>query len=208
MTVTQIRTRDVEFNRRKNRGFCRVELCCLLRGYRRHNYNVYQCILFVFWEWLVKWCSLAKLPCCYNENSSIHYCTECVKIICTRASKEWALIGDISQILLDGNYGRCPTCASFITIDSAGRVKKVKGVGQCRCCSQSRLILDKRRQLCDACFLGRRFPLQYEVIINKCFICMMFDDYSFCCSVNVAIDLPGVTSILLPEIFSTKDDYL
>ena len=44
-----------------------------------------------------------------------------------------------------------------------GSISKAQGVADCRCCSQTKVIVDMVRRLCDACYLGIRYPLHYEV---------------------------------------------
>mmetsp|Transcript_304 Transcript_304/g.336 ORF Transcript_304/g.336 Transcript_304/m.336 type:complete len:241 (+) Transcript_304:273-995(+) len=94
---------------------------------------------------------LAKLPCCYNSQSSTKYCKACIIIVCRRAS----------------GLGRCPTCCSYIRVEEdrdSGDVKisKADDCEQCRCCSQIRVIAEQERKLCDACLLGITYAFRYE----------------------------------------------
>eukprot|EP00927_Polykrikos_kofoidii_P087086 TRINITY_DN9950_c0_g1_i2.p1 TRINITY_DN9950_c0_g1~~TRINITY_DN9950_c0_g1_i2.p1 ORF type:complete len:233 (+),score=24.69 TRINITY_DN9950_c0_g1_i2:52-699(+) len=85
-----------------------------------------------------------RMPCCGREGSSIGYCRRCIEIICEQAE----------------GTGACPCCRHHITIGAAGVVSKAVNRAKCWMCRQMRVIV--RRGVCDACLLGRRFPLRYQ----------------------------------------------
>eukprot|EP00929_Paragymnodinium_shiwhaense_P035767 TRINITY_DN1927_c0_g1_i2.p1 TRINITY_DN1927_c0_g1~~TRINITY_DN1927_c0_g1_i2.p1 ORF type:complete len:234 (+),score=18.54 TRINITY_DN1927_c0_g1_i2:105-806(+) len=90
-----------------------------------------------------------QTPCCYRPGATVGYCRHCLDVICADGG---------------GGVGRCPSCRKYIRIDAEGHVHITDQRAKCRCCQQSRVILDEGR--CDACLLGMRFPFTYEC--NRC----------------------------------------
>eukprot|EP00521_Asterionellopsis_glacialis_P016340 CAMPEP_0195300964 /NCGR_PEP_ID=MMETSP0707-20130614/28500_1 /TAXON_ID=33640 /ORGANISM="Asterionellopsis glacialis, Strain CCMP134" /LENGTH=322 /DNA_ID=CAMNT_0040363793 /DNA_START=176 /DNA_END=1144 /DNA_ORIENTATION=- len=71
---------------------------------------------------------------------------------------------------LTRRIGRCPRCRHWIAVssDTLGIVTRIEAIhhaGKCKICNQEKEFLvqqNKKEQVCDACFLGRRRPLIYE----------------------------------------------
>eukprot|EP00947_MAST-08B_sp_MAST-8B-sp1_P004338 g4338.t1 len=91
--------------------------------------------------------SAARLPCCFNPESSTQYCTRCIEIICERSP---------------GRVGRCPTCrtAHIRFNEATGDIELAERVHPCHMCRQARVIVDGG--LCEACALGVSVVLSYE----------------------------------------------
>jgi hypothetical protein len=101
----------------------------------------------------------AKLPCCgqADETSSIKICTACVLVLSNPTSDGTARVG------------RCPRCRSWIVVrtpssteNSDLEISAVSNAGTCKICMQAKEHLVENASVCDACFLGRRYPLLYE----------------------------------------------
>lgn len=63
---------------------------------------------------------------------------------------------------LEGRLGRCPSCASWITLDGDTVVTTRDVAGTCRCCLQQRTLAEVQRRLCEGCLLGQTFALRYQ----------------------------------------------
>lgn len=112
----------------------------------------------------------AKLPCCDMKFAKQHdasttdkfnICTSCILIL---TPPTWDSISRVS---------RCLHCRTWITIDISTigkgeslKISTVSTIGTCRICSQMNRPLVEKNSICDACFVGRRFPLLYEC--QKC----------------------------------------
>ena len=101
----------------------------------------------------------AKFPCCghADETSSIKVCTTCLIVLSNPTSDGTARVG------------RCPRCRSWIVVrtpssseNSDLEISTVVNAGTCKICMQVKEHLVENASVCDACFLGRRYPLLYE----------------------------------------------
>ena len=87
----------------------------------------------------------AIMPCCHNPTSTLRYCTDCIGIIC------------------ESPPGRCPTCRSYIQINTVDGVVTVsERQHPCRICRQTKTIVDEQHMLCEGCLLGMRYCFNYE----------------------------------------------
>jgi hypothetical protein len=96
------------------------------------------------------------LRCCQlNPSSTNALCADCAHLL--------VQTGSIS------GFGRCPLCKVFFRLcgdpTATGNtgvpvIEVCRDVGQCRCCQQGRVIVD--RSMCAACLIGVIHPLLYE----------------------------------------------
>eukprot|EP00759_Apiculatamorpha_spiralis_P008380 PhF_6_TR15422/c1_g2_i1/m.23919 len=97
--------------------------------------------------------SSLRMPCCGKVGGTSPICRLCVIRV--------AETGPCP------NTGRCPLCRKYFQVERSPSdasvvtaIRILEGLGHCQCCNQMRTIVDDRH--CDACVLGRRFPLVYE----------------------------------------------
>jgi hypothetical protein len=126
-----------------------------------------------------------ELPCC--RETSI--CTACIRLL-------------THPITAEGQRaGRCPSCRSWITAKPIGSESSVEvemeiavvdpvADQNCSVCNQVKdyMLVQDGQSVCDACFLGRRHPLEYE--------CQ-------CCSVRQRIPHPMYRYQVAPGEFGT-----
>lgn len=111
--------------------------------------------------------TFAFLPCCGSEGreetSTTKVCTVCILLLTQPTSDG------------DARIGRCPRCRSWIAVQTSSsssphaadgipslNIRPVRLAGKCDVCNQVKETLVENDNVCDACFLGRRFPLLYE----------------------------------------------
>ncbi|KAL3923849.1 MAG: hypothetical protein SGILL_001408 [Bacillariaceae sp.] len=103
--------------------------------------------------------TFCRFPCCevsdYSENCNV--CTACMLVL-TVATKD-----GVSRV------GRCPRCRSWISVNTLHStsavmdVSKLEASGKCETCLQMKQpLISENPSICDACFLGKEVPLDYE----------------------------------------------
>eukprot|EP00924_Labyrinthula_sp_SR-Ha-C_P001263 maker-scaffold_7-snap-gene-19.72-mRNA-1 protein AED:0.01 eAED:0.00 QI:152/1/0.5/1/0.66/0.5/4/112/228 len=95
---------------------------------------------------------MARLPCCFTEESSMKCCMECIKILCQRGR----------------GFGRCPTCRKYLYFKD-GTLRVASNVAKCKLCLQIRtlstnysIISIAHGIICNLCNLGRQLRVRYE----------------------------------------------
>mmetsp|Transcript_10009 Transcript_10009/g.23869 ORF Transcript_10009/g.23869 Transcript_10009/m.23869 type:complete len:211 (+) Transcript_10009:358-990(+) len=89
---------------------------------------------------------LAVMPC-HSNAPSLRYCYSCVEKICRNG--------------FEGKLGKCPTCATWISVDG-NNVQLANTDGWCRQCVSYGPLQDPDGKLCNECVLGHSLSLSYE----------------------------------------------
>lgn len=95
--------------------------------------------------------TFCDFPCCQEATTRV--CTACMFLLSSPTTSG------------ESRIGHCPTCRSWLCVQDGGLtitpVLSSSTDATCRICNQNREFLVDN-DVCDACFLGRTFPLFYE----------------------------------------------